>query len=357
MSGRCLKLLRQGRGGRQIRSAAISSFSTFSSSPVATATTSSGNDGGFRRLCSLPLPYGGNLRGHPQYTHQPPLPLCQKRWRSGKMGHQVESLKEMAHRPEREAAQERRKKKKDRKAAKKAGGKKQQASETDGPGGGADTAGGDEDEDEDDIFFGDEDEDEEAGDGDGEPTLPDPVAVRSKMDAVVDRFSESLRSVRGAEPTADMFDDVMVQAYGAPTPLNAVAQVVIVSPTLAQVTCFDPSVARDVVKAVQLTLELNPQLEEGGAGNIKVPLPRISKEVREKLSRSVKKRAESCKKRLRGVRRKAMDAVKKGKDGKLAGVSKDDAFASGKEIEAASEAATERLKAVVAEKMDSIMAV
>ena len=273
------------------------------------------------------------------------------------MGHQVESLKEEAHRPEREAAQERRKKKKDRKAAKKAGGKKQQVSETDGPSGGADTAGGDEDEDEDDIFFGDEDEDEEAGDGDGEPTLPDPVAVRSKMDAVVDRFSESLRSVRGAEPTADMFDDVMVQAYGAPTPLNAVAQVVIVSPTLAQVTCFDPSVARDVVKAVQLTLELNPQLEEGGAGNIKVPLPRISKEVREKLSRSVKKRAESRKKRLRGVRRKAMDAVKKGKDGKLAGVSKDDAFASGKEIEAASEAATERLKAVVAEKMDSIMAV
>ena len=80
-------------------------------------------------------------------------------------------------------------------------------------------------------------------------------------------------------------------------------------------------------------------------------------EVREKLSRSVKKRAESCKQRLRGVRRKAMDVVKKGKDGKLAGVSKDDAFASGKEIEAVSEAATETLKKIVEEKMDSIMAV
>lgn len=282
--------------------------------------------------------------------------LCQKRWKSGNMGHAVESLKEMAHRPEREAAQERRKKKKDRKASKKAGGNhQQQVSETEGAKYDGD---GDNDDDDDDIFFGDLDDDGDDNlDEDGQPTLPDPIVVRSKMNAVVDRFRESLKSIRGAEPTADMFDDVMVQAYGAPTPLNAVAQVVITSPTLAQLTCFDPTVAKDVVKAIQLTLELNPQLEEGGAGNIKVPLPRVSMEVREKLSKSVKKRAESCKQRLRGVRRKAMDTVKKGKDGKIPSVSKDDAFASGKEIETASEAAAETLKTIVAEKMDSIMAV
>jgi len=273
------------------------------------------------------------------------------------MGHQVESLKEMAHRPEREAAQERRKKKKERKAAKKAGGKQQQASETEGAQQ-EEASNYNDDDDDDDLIFADIDDDVgENLDKDGEPTLPDPIVVRSKMDAVVDRFRDSLKSIRGAEPTADMFDDVMVQAYGAPTPLNAVAQVVITSPTLAQLTCFDPTVAKDVVKAIQLTLELNPQLEEGGAGNIKVPLPRVSMEVREKLSMSVKKRAESCKQRLRGVRRKAMDVVKKGKDGKIPGVSKDEAFASGKEIETASEAASETLKTIVAEKMDSIMAV
>lgn len=266
------------------------------------------------------------------------------------MGHQVESLKEMAHRPEREAAQERRKKKKDRKAAKKGKVVEETAAET--------AAIDDEDDEDGDVYFDDDDDNEEDVETvDGEPTLPDPAVVQSKMDALVDRFKYSLKSIRGAEPTADMFDDVVVQAYGAPTPLNAVAQVVIVSPTLAQLTCFDPSIAKDVVKAVQLTLELNPQLEEGGAGNIRVPLPRISKEVREKLSRSVKKRAESCKQRLRGVRRKAMDVVKKGKDGKLAGVSKDDAFALGKEIEAASEAASETIKTIVDEKMESILAV
>ena len=52
-----------------------------------------------------------------------------------------------------------------------------------------------------------------------------------------------------------------------------------------------------------------------------------------------------------------MEVVKKGKDGKLSGVSKDDAFTSGKDIEVASEAAAETIKNIVAEKMDSIMAV
>lgn len=276
------------------------------------------------------------------------------------MGHDVETLKEMAHRPEREAAQERRKKNKARKAAKKGGGKQQNAAATDTSAKAVDDSIDDNDDDnDDDLYFDDidDDDDDENVDEDGEPNLPDPDAVRGKMNAVIERFKDSLKSIRGAEPTADMFDDVMVQAYGAATPLNAVAQVVITSPTLAQVTCFDPSVAKDVVKAIQLTLELNPQLEEGGAGDIKVPLPRVSMEVREKLSKSVKKRAESCKQRLRGVRRKAMDVVKKGKDGKLSGVSKDDAFASGKDIEAASEAAAEKLKSIMNEKMDSIMAV
>jgi len=277
------------------------------------------------------------------------LSFDQKRWKnSGKIGNEVESLKEMAHRPEREAAVEKRKKKKARKAAKKSGNKKQQNEVS--------AASDNNDDDVDDLFFDDDDDEDELNE-DEEPTLPDLVAVRGKMDTVIDRFENSLKSIRGAEPTADMFDDVIVQAYGASTPLNAVAQVVIASPTMAQLTCFDPTVAKDVVKAVQLTLELNPQLEEGGGGIIKVPLPRVSMEVREKLSKSVKKRAESCKQRLRGVRRKAMDVVKKGKDGKLPGVSKDDAFACGKDIESASEAAAETLNTIVEKKMESIMAV
>jgi ribosome recycling factor len=152
-----------------------------------------------------------------------------------------------------------------------------------------------------------------------------------------------------------MFDDVQVNAYGSMTPLKAVGQVVIVSNTLAQITCFDPSVAKEVSKAVQLALSLNPQVEEGG--DVKVPLPRVSMEVREQTAAQLKKKAESCRQRVRKLRRKAMDVVKKGKDGKLAGISKDDAFATAKEIESVTESVMNTLQGMVDKKMDSIMAV
>ena len=279
----------------------------------------------------------------------------QKRWRhSGKIGNHLETLEEMAHRPEREAAEERRKKKKDRSAAKRKGKKGTLPAEKEA----APVTTNVEEEEEDEFDFEGEEEEEEEEEEEGEeaePSLPDPPQVKKKMMAILDRFQESLKSIRGAEPTAEIFDDVQVNAYGSMTPLKAVGQVVIVSPTLAQITCFDPSVAKDVAKAIQFALELNPQAEEGG--NVNVPLPRVTIDVRQQTAKQLKKKAESCKQRLRQIRRKAMDVVKKGKDGKLPGVSKDDAFANAKEIDVVVDSAMAELQKLVDAKMDSIMGV
>jgi ribosome recycling factor len=268
----------------------------------------------------------------------------------------------MAHRNEREAAQERRKKKKERKASKKSGKKHEDDEEDDeremtgGAMAGSSSLEELQDDDFDDALSLNDDEDHETeGEDDEEPSLPDPKKVQEQMTKVVTRFQESLKSIRGAEPTPEMFDDVQVNAYGSMTPLKAVGQVVIVSPTLAEISCFDPAVAKDVQKAVQLALELNPQVDEGGT--VRVPLPRVSMEVREQTVRQLNKKAESCKQRLRQVRRKAMDVIKKGKDGKLEGISKDDAFACSKEIDQATEQVMDKLKGIVDEKMNSIMAV
>jgi ribosome recycling factor len=304
---------------------------------------------------------------HCQFPQRQQQQQLQLRWRhSSKIGHMKETLDELAHRPEREAAQERRQKKKEKATAKRP---KKKGDET--PAAAAaktpvadimvdDAEGGldflnDDYEDDDHHDDDDDDDDREQEDEDAEPSLPDLNKVETKMMNYIARFQESLKSIRGAEPTAEMFDDIQVLAYGSPTPLKAVGQVVIVSPTLAQITCFDPSIAKDVLKAIQLSLDqLNPQLEDGG--NIKVPLPRVSMEIREQTAKLLKKKAEATKQRIRQVRRKTMDVVKQGKDGKLTGISKDDAFASGKEIDTLTETVTERLQKLVDEKTDSIMA-
>lgn len=270
------------------------------------------------------------------------------------MGNHLETLDEMAHETEREAARERRQKKKEKQAARKAKHKggdhksaEQHAEEA------VETSHHDSEEfdyDGDDGYEADDDETES-----DENTLPDPEIVREKMRKIVEQYTASLKTIRGAEPTPEFFDDVVVEAYGANTPLKSVAQVVISSPILATATCFDPSLAKMVSIAIYSKLNLNPSVEEGGV--VKIPLPRVSMESRQKTAADLKKRTESYRQRIRRVRRNALETVKKGMTGKLEGVSKDDAFRVQKDIEAITDQAIHQLNEGADKKHVSIMAI
>lgn len=268
----------------------------------------------------------------------------QKRWfgsKGAKMGQHLDSLREQATRTRHEEAKEKRLQKK---------AKKGQHAATAAAAGG-DVTGGDPDDD--DHVHMDHDDEEDTSSDDAE-SLPEPKQVKALMIKVVDRLKESFKAIRGAEPTPELFDSIIVDAYGERTPLSGVAQVVIVSPTLANVTCFDPAIAKDVLKAIRDTLELNPQIEEEGV--VKVPLPRVSMETRQKLVKQLGKQAEASRTRVRNMRRKALDTVKLGKEGKLEGISKDDAFRVAKEIDAVVEEVTKLINDAVHDKEASIMA-
>jgi ribosome recycling factor len=135
----------------------------------------------------------------------------------------------------------------------------------------------------------------------------------------------------------------------------SVAQVVIVEHTLATATCFDPSVTKAVQTALYQQLELNASISEDGV--LRIPLPKVSMETRQKTAAVLQKRAESVRQRIRKVRRKALSTVKQGVAGKLEGISKDDAFRVQQEIEAIVEEVIQTLNKAAEEKHDSIMLV
>ena len=277
----------------------------------------------------------------------------QRRWkqRSAKIGKHKEVLEEIAHRPEHEAALERRQKKKDRQAAKKSKKGKKDKDEADSD---------DDEEDEkqtasSDEWDDDDVEDDETDDSEDATSLPDPVVVKGKMMAYVTKFQDSLKAMCGTEPSPELLEDIQVDAYGTMTPLKAVGQVVIVSPTLAQVSCFDPALAKNVQKSIQLALQLNPQLGDDGGGVVQVPIPRVSMETRQATAKLLQKRAETCRQRIRNVRRKHMNVVKQAKDGKIPGVSEDDAFSNSKELEKVTQDALKLLQDSVDRKLESIL--
>jgi ribosome recycling factor len=273
---------------------------------------------------------------------------------AAKTGNHLENLNEMAHEKSHNEAQERRTKKKDKKATKKGkGGKKDDDTHT-----GAAAANVSDEQDHDDDDNGDMDDahdDDDFNDEEDEELLPNPAKVKQRMQKVVERFEESLKAIRGSEPTPELFDDVMVDAYGSMAPLKSVAQVVIVSATQATATCFDPATAKAVSTAIRDALSLNPSIEEGGV--VKIPLPRVSMETRQKTAAALGKKTESFRQRIRKVRRKALDVVKQGVAGKLDGVSKDDAFRVQKEVEALTDQVIQSLNDSAEKKHESIMSV
>jgi ribosome recycling factor len=262
--------------------------------------------------------------------------------KASRMGHHLQNLDDKAHESSREEAQVRReeKKKKSKKARLNAHKENNNSTED----------AGEEEEDMDTSLGSTED-------GFGNPVLPEVSDVRAKMLMVIAAMEKSLASVRGGEATPELFDAVRVSAYGEIVPLSSVGQVVIEDPQRATISCYDPSVANDVRDAVRDMpgMNLNPYLEEGGSGVVIVPIPRVSAETRKEIVKELSRKAENEKQHIRRIRRDAMDVVKKGQSGKLEGVSKDDAFRVGKEIEAVTEEVLAALSVIVEKKQKSVM--
>ncbi|KAL3800849.1 hypothetical protein HJC23_001686 [Cyclotella cryptica] len=265
--------------------------------------------------------------------------------KASRMGHHLQTLDEMAHETTREEAQGRREEKKKKSKKARMGAHKEDA-------GYAKDVSGDENENDDDETNLGPMEDEF-----GNPLLPETSAVRSKMLMVVAAMERSFSSIRGGEATPELFDAVRVSAYGETVPLSSVGQVVIEDPQRATISCYDPSVVNDVRDAVRDMpgMNLNPYVEEGGSGVVIVPIPRVSAETRKEIVKELGRQAEIERQRIRQIRRDAMDVVKKGKDGKLEGISKDDAFRVGKEIEAVTEEVLTALNVIVEKKQNSVM--
>lgn len=188
------------------------------------------------------------------------------------------------------------------------------------------------------------------------PTLPSVLEVKARMMKVVLATQNSFKAIRGSEPSPELFDSVQVHVYGSSSPLHSVAQVVITSPTLATLSCFDPQTAphvRDAIRAMP-GMNFNPTIEDGA---VLVPIPRISAETRKAIVKQLGQVAESTKQRIRRIRRAALDVVKKAKDGKMEGISEDDAFRCGKEIDVVTEECMKSLHDAVLKKQNDIMSV
>ncbi|MBE0009310.1 MULTISPECIES: ribosome recycling factor [unclassified Arthrobacter] len=135
-----------------------------------------------------------------------------------------------------------------------------------------------------------------------------------KMDKAVEAAKEDFATIRTGRANASLFSKVMVNYYGAPTPLQQLASFQNPEARTLLITPFDRAALNDIERALRDSdVGANPSND----GNIiRVVLPELTEERRKEYVKLVKTKAEDAKIAIRNIRRKAKDGIDKSvKDG------------------------------------------
>jgi len=144
----------------------------------------------------------------------------------------------------------------------------------------------------------------------GHPALKDIYSdLKRRMDQSVTDFQASLAATRTGRASVHMLDQVKVDYYGTPTPINQMAQVSAPEPQMILISPWDPTIIKEVEKAIQTAgLGFNP-ISDGKV--IRVPVPPMTEERRRDVVKHLNKVLEEHRTAVRNVRRDGNDALKK----------------------------------------------
>lgn len=133
--------------------------------------------------------------------------------------------------------------------------------------------------------------------------------LTDKMDKTIESLKKDLSGLRTGRASLSIFDNLMVDYFGTPTPINHVATLSIPESRMITIQPWDPKVITDIEKAIQKSeLGLNPN-NDGKI--IRVAIPTLTEERRKEIVKQVHKRGEEAKISLRNVRRETNEEMKK----------------------------------------------
>lgn len=129
-----------------------------------------------------------------------------------------------------------------------------------------------------------------------------------KMHKSVESFKTDLSRVRTGRAHTGLLDHIVVDYYGAPTPLNQVAKVTLLDSRTIGVAPFEKKMVQAVEKSIRDSdLGLNPA---SMGDTVRVPMPALTEERRKELIKVVKHEAENARVAVRNLRRDANHHLK-----------------------------------------------
>ena len=130
-----------------------------------------------------------------------------------------------------------------------------------------------------------------------------------KMQKTIHALDTELASIRAGRANPHILDKLTVDYYGAPTPIQQVANISVPEARMIQIQPWESSMIKAIEKAILCSdLGLNPNND---GKMIRLVFPELTEERRKELVKDVKKKGEGAKVAVRNIRRDANDAFKK----------------------------------------------
>ena len=175
--------------------------------------------------------------------------------------------------------------------------------------------------------------------------------IKRRMDGAMEALRREFAGLRTGRASVHLLDPVVVKAYGSEMPLAQVGTVNVPEPRMITVQVWDRSLVSAVERAIRdAGLGVNP-MSDGQL--VRVPIPELSQERRQELTKIAHKYAEQARVAVRNVRRDGMDTLKKlEKDHKI---SQDEHHKRSDEIQKATDQHIKLIDEALAQKEKEIM--
>src|ERR1700691_4291589 len=144
----------------------------------------------------------------------------------------------------------------------------------------------------------------------GIPALKaDYAQLLTRMDKAVADFQTNLGSIRTGRASIHMLDQVKVDYYGTPTPLNQVRQITTPDPNLIVIQPWGATLIVDIEKSLRTSdLGFNPN-NDGKI--VRIPVPPMTAERRREVVKPLHRVLEDHRTAVRNIRRDGNDLIKK----------------------------------------------
>jgi ribosome recycling factor len=175
--------------------------------------------------------------------------------------------------------------------------------------------------------------------------------LEKKMKTSIDHFRKELGMLRTGRANIAIFEEIKINYYGVPTPVNQVATLKIPEPTLIVVQPYDPGLLETLDKAIRGSeFGFNP-INDGKL--LRVPIPPLDEERRREIAKRIGRMLEDEKTALRNMRRETKEFIEELEKEKE--ITEDDKFLGIEHLQKLVDETTARVEELAAAKEKEIL--